>query len=622
MKLKPLCIILMFFSCASLAQEVIVIDKKITVQTISQSVAVFKDSTTKLSFEAIRQQRFQHYSVNFLLNSSPSDILWIKFKIVNQQADSLKLILSCGKQFFLDLYQVDVNNAIKKTTGGTFVAWDNLIDGYGLPITLAPKQSSEIYLRVGTDAFYTKNLLIEPKLFEKNAYFQSQKDDFWQRRYLALVYILTFGFLACGIILAIFQYYTFPDKAILYYLVVIFLAEIMIIRVAEYHLDIRLVSWFFPSFFLYIYVLQTILGLAYVLFVSAMFNIKQTQPSTYQLMKIGGFLNLLLIVGGVFVSISILENRSVIGSSFKIAGVLTIISVLFVLFITYLSARQINTYNKYIIYGFVMVVLGYGTTFYLNRMQVGGDIYNHHFWKIPSIYMCLGTIGELIFFMIALRKRNNLIEQDAQIKGQTLERKRVASELHDNVNSLLASVKVGLQSIQPSENQSKIYENVVRMVDNATREVRQISHNLVPAELEKEGLSHALISLVMRLNLSGNTYFELDLIALKQRFSNEVEFNLYMICLELCQNIIKHAEATKAKIEFEIISSSKNKPQQLVLFVWDNGKGFEKERIVEGMGLKNIRHRAKSIGTDLQVQSHDDGTTFYLKIPITQPSHV
>ncbi len=59
-----------------------------------------------------------------------------------------------------------------------------------------------------------------------------------------------------------------------------------------------------------------------------------------------------------------------------------------------------------------------------------------------------------------------------------------------------------------------------------------------------------------------------------------------------------------------------------MMFVWDNGKGFQKDKVIEGMGLKNIRHRAKSIGADLQVQSLDDGTTFYLKIPITQPNHV
>jgi signal transduction histidine kinase len=622
MKLKPLCILLMFVTYVSLAQEAIVIDKKITVQSISQSVAIFKDSTTKLSFEAIRQQYFQPYSVSFLQNSSPSDILWIKFKIVNQQADSLKLILSCGKQFFLDLYQINEKVAVKHTTGGTFVAWDNLIDGYGLPIILAPKQSSEIYFRVGTDAFYTKNLLLEAKLFDETVYAQNLKDIFWSKRYLAMLYVFTIGFLACSIVVAIFQYYTFPDKAILYYLGVISMSEMMVIRVAEYHLDLRIISFFFPSFFVYVYVIQTMLGLAYFIFIGAMFNLKSLQPNTHKLVKKGIIVHLLLIMIGLVSTWAILDNRSVIGSSYKITGFLTVLSVAFVVFIIYLSSRQINTYNRYVIYGFAFMAIGYGTSFYLNRIQIGEASYANYFLKIPSVYICLGTILEFVFFMIALSKRSRLLEKEALTKGQTLERKRVASELHDNVNSLLASVKVGLQSIQPSENQSRIYENVVRMVDNATREVRQISHNMVPYELEKEGLSHALLSLVMRLNLSGSTYFELDLTALKQRLSNEVEFNLYMICLELCQNIIKHAEASKAKIEFEMITSSKEKSQQLVLFVWDNGKGFEKEKIVEGMGLKNIRHRAKSIGADLQVQSHDDGTTFYLKIPVTQPSHV
>ena len=259
MKLKSICILLMLVSCVTVAQEAIVIVKKITVQNISQSVVIFKDSTTKLSFETIRQQNFLPYSVKLLQNASPSDILWIKFKIVNYQVDSLRLVLSCGKQFFLDLYQINEKESITTTTGGTFVTWDRLIDGYGLPINLAPKQSSEIYLRVGTDAFYTKNLLLVPKIFDEIVYAQNQKNIFWSKRYLAMLYVFTIGFMVCSIVVAIFQYYTFPDKAILYYLGVITVSEMMIIRIAEYHLDLRIISLFFPSFFVYVYVIQTML---------------------------------------------------------------------------------------------------------------------------------------------------------------------------------------------------------------------------------------------------------------------------------------------------------------------------------------------------------------------------
>jgi signal transduction histidine kinase len=616
MKSILLSIFLLLTSCATLAQKGIIIDKKITVLDISQSVSIWKDSTTKLPFEKIRQQSFQAYSADFLHHSSPSDILWLKFNIINKQADTLKLLLNCGKQFFLDLYQVYPDGSIRQTSAGVFVDWKKLIDGYGLPIVLTANQSSEIYLRIGTDAFYTQSLLVVPKLFDEAAYIQNQKNNFWDKRYLAILYFLTIGFLACGIVLAIFQYYTFPDKAILYYLGVIFLAEIMIIRVAEFHLDLRIISSFFPDFFGYLYVIQIVLGFTYYLFVAAMFSLKRQQPHTYQIMKKGALVYLIVLIICLLSTLSILHNRSVLGSSFKIAGVLSMLSIVFMILITYFSARQLNAYNQYIIYGFTFMVIGYGITFYLNRIQAGQYLYAYHFWKIPSIYMCLGTAGELIFFMIALSKRSRLLEKEGLIKGQTLERKRVAGELHDHVNSLLASVKVGLQSLRPSENQSKIYENVIKMVDNASYEVRQISHNMLPSELEKEGLSHALLSLVMRLNLGENTHFELFLDALKQRLAPEIEFNIYMICLELCQNISKHAEATKSSIDFEKLNN------QLIMFVWDNGKGFDKAQIEEGMGLKNIRHRAKSIGADLQIQSHDDGTIFYLKIPLNQSSYV
>ena len=238
--------------------------------------------------------------------------------------------------------------------------------------------------------------------------------------------------------------------------------------------------------------------------------------------------------------------------------------------------------------------------------------------------LAIGLIGVLLlWFNVQLRNKNKqLTKKNAEIetallRGQTTERQRIASELHDNLNSLLASVKVSVQAIVPATNKDKkVVDTVLKMVDNAAHEVRQISHNMLPYELQKEGFSHALVALVLRLNLNRKTFFSLKLDALNHRFSPEIEFNLYMICLELCQNITKHAEATQAIIEFEEIDS------QIVMFVWDNGIGFDKTKAVHGMGMKNVTHRAKSIGANLRVQSHEDGTTFWVKIPVSQLAHV
>ncbi len=260
----------------------------------------------------------------------------------------------------------------------------------------------------------------------------------------------------------------------------------------------------------------------------------------------------------------------------------------------------------------------------INELNQKLDLQNRKRLFLYAGILAIGLIGVLLlWFNVQLRNKNKqLTKKNAEIetallRGQTTERKRIASELHDNLNSLLASVKVSVQAIMPATaKDKKVVDTVLKMVDNATNEVRQISHNMLPFELEKEGFSHALVALAMRLNLNRKTFFSLKLDALNHRFSPEIEFNLYMICLELCQNITKHAEATQAAIEFEIIDN------QLIMFVWDNGKGFDKTKIEEGMGMKNIQHRAKSIGANLRVQSHEDGTTFWVKIPVSQLAHI
>ena len=616
---KLLCLFIMLVSCVSFAQQTVVVDSMIVIRDIRQSVLIFKDSTTTLPFELIRQQHFRAYSTDFLLNSFASDILWLHFKVQNKDADTLKLILNAGKHFFLDLYQIHQNNQIKKHTGGVFVSWKNLIDGYGMPITLAPQEASEIYLRIGADAFYTKNLLVVPKLFTERFYIDNQHNSFWTKRFLGFLFAFTIGFLISGIIVALFQYYILPNKAILYYIIIIAFSEIMIFRVAEYHLNIRIISSFFPTFFGHLYIIQTVLGFTYFLFIASMFNTKQLRPRTHQFIKKMAYFYLVVLAVCVWSTFSILHNRSIIGSSFQIAGLLTILTVVFIIIVIYLAYVNINSYNKYIVYGFVCMIIGYVITFYLNRTQA---LEYNNFWKIPSVYMCLGTAGELVFFMIALSQRSRLLEKESLSKGQIIERKRIAIELHDNVNSILASVKASLQTIKPqNQKENQVYEHVLKMVDSATKEVRQISHNMLPVELEKEGLGHALLSLVLRLNLSGQTKFELNLNDFKQNLSPEIAFNLYSICLELCQNIQKHAEASQAQIEFKETSDSVE--HQLIMFVSDNGKGFEKAKIVEGIGLKSIQHRAKSIGADLRIQSNiGEGTVVYLKLPFSQSSHV
>ena len=238
--------------------------------------------------------------------------------------------------------------------------------------------------------------------------------------------------------------------------------------------------------------------------------------------------------------------------------------------------------------------------------------------RIPPFYICLGTVLEFLFFMTALNHRIKLIEIESLIKGQALERKRVSEDLHNNINSLLASIKIAIQSIIPEQKQEAIHQNLIKMIDNATKEVRNVSQNMVPSELEKKGLEAALNTLIMRLNIGNNIKFELNTEQLNSPLDADISFQLYMVCTELCQNIVKHSGASQAGIEVETTwEDTENSPKPkhfLYLFVWDNGRGFEKEKVEGGMGFKNIKHRAEAIGAEYKVISQDSGSTFFLKL--------
>ncbi|QHV98638.1 tetratricopeptide repeat-containing sensor histidine kinase [Spirosoma endbachense] len=209
-----------------------------------------------------------------------------------------------------------------------------------------------------------------------------------------------------------------------------------------------------------------------------------------------------------------------------------------------------------------------------------------------------------------LRAKNREIEE-ALLRGQTLERKRMAADLHDSLGGLLAAIKVSLSALNPTqmpEREQQIYRNLLGMTKEAFAEVRYLSHNLQPDELEKQGLSEALKRLVNKLNSSQQVTFRLDNTQLP-RLDKTTEFNLYSICIELCSNILRHSEATEADIIFRRFSTELN------MIVKDNGCGMDPAD-ASGMGLRNIQARMDAIRGRYEVHSGaNEGTTFIFILP-------
>ena len=221
-----------------------------------------------------------------------------------------------------------------------------------------------------------------------------------------------------------------------------------------------------------------------------------------------------------------------------------------------------------------------------------------------------------------LRAKNREIE-DALLTGQTQERKRVAADLHDNLGGLISAIRMSLSALNPghlNEREQQVYQNLLHMTKEAYAEVRHLSHNLQPDELEKQGLGYALNRLFDKLNQNQPVQFQVELGELL-RLDKGIEFHLYSICLELCTNILKHSGATKATIQFRRFE------KELNMIVNDNGRGMETGptadvmptlTVMAGMGLRNIQARTEAMQGRLEVYSEgNEGTTFFFILPLT-----
>ena len=190
-----------------------------------------------------------------------------------------------------------------------------------------------------------------------------------------------------------------------------------------------------------------------------------------------------------------------------------------------------------------------------------------------------------------LQKQNAEL-QSALLQGQTLERKRVAADLHDNLGSTLSSIKWSLQAIDKSKMDTlelEVHQNLSEMLEKAYNDVRFLSHNLLPEEFEKQGLVSSLKYFVRKINQNSIIKFELDIDENLGRFDKKIEFELYSICLELVTNILKHSKATEAKIALQSIENA------IFMEITDNGQGVF-VNLSDGRGLKNVQARVDSLG--------------------------
>ena len=204
--------------------------------------------------------------------------------------------------------------------------------------------------------------------------------------------------------------------------------------------------------------------------------------------------------------------------------------------------------------------------------------------------------------------------QAALTEGRSLERKRMAIELHDNVNAKIAATKWMLESLEnetntPEENQ--MINSIVNQITEIYEDVRFISHNLVPKEIEERTLTDLLDELVYNLNKNQRIHFELITSETLPTLTNTQKLQVYSMIMELINNVLKHSESTRTEIR---ITGDTDK---LKFTVKDNGKGFSESADNGGTGLRNVEARLVAMHGEMTVRNNQpSGANIEIEVPV------
>ena len=250
-------------------------------------------------------------------------------------------------------------------------------------------------------------------------------------------------------------------------------------------------------------------------------------------------------------------------------------------------------------------------------------------WAGLAVAGLLAGLGYLLFNRRRLRRELEFADErqhlerlraQAVLEAEEAERRRIGSDLHDGVGQLLTAAKLNLHALGEqlnvqTEGQQALLQNALDGVDESFKEVRSISHNLMPNALIRRGLAQAVRDFLNKISPDGRLKVNLEVVGLDRggRLEPTVENVLFRVIQELVQNILKHARATE--ITLQIIRH----PDELTVLVEDNGVGFDPAALGEdaGIGLKNIESRMAYLGGRAGFDAAlGRGTTVTLEIPL------
>jgi signal transduction histidine kinase len=230
-----------------------------------------------------------------------------------------------------------------------------------------------------------------------------------------------------------------------------------------------------------------------------------------------------------------------------------------------------------------------------------------------GLYIVICTFVLLLSFTILREQRSRAraeqLAAEVEVLAATVERSRIAREIHDSLGHRLTTLDVQLELAQRLQGRDgdRCAQSISIAKQLAAQCLQDVRHAVHSMGKQNFDLNRAIQELVQPMSLSSLATINPQFPPLPPTLSHQI----YCIVQEGLTNIQRHSKATKVVLEGGL------KGNCLMLKLRDNGIGFNLDRANLGFGLRSMTERAQIVGGQLQIQSiPGEGTELYLEIPI------
>lgn len=521
-------------------------------------------------------------SQSSVLNFSQNTSTWILMK--NEP------VLEDVRLYYKDLNS-DENKFIERRGGSIIPVKDKVIkiSDFIADIPIQKNLPDTVYLRVSTKS----QLILSFDLYSTGEYIiYSVERNFF--------HAIIFGINLLLLIYNIILYFSIKDEVYIYYILYILFFSLTLFTKDGYYFDI-IGRTFHHDYYILPLCFGTLTGVTWLFFTNSFLDTKLTIPWAYKSLTYISLITPILFISTflfqlqmltVFWAVSLLGN------------------FLYGIFICIVALIKGNKMSKYYLFAISGVVVGVT----VSVMARNGFLFiPFNFWTHNAYN--LGILWEAIILGGTIGYRFTEIRAEKE-KEKAFMRNQIASDLHDEIGSNLSTISLQSQMLIKTKDlditsKEKLID-IAKIAEKTTDIMRDIVWFINPFHDKSENFMLHLKEFTSKILINQNYTFNAEDENIFEVIKDlNIRRQIYLCFKEALNNIVKHSEAS------EVIISISIENNKIIIFIADNGKGFDEDKILKGTGLNSLRNRAFQIDANILIEKNGDkGTKITLEVPL------